>query len=266
MAERPASHAGRMIMKNYQKIPGISCQHNLKKKCQDQPGPLFRVKAPVARRPPHRSVREDFPHTVLRFKLFLPSYQPIRRHPDWRITLLPCMHSDIMDYSRKRQFKRVEGLLKRFVTQITVPVSPAKPSFPCLFGVSIHEFKCIIVAAHSEILIKSSKLADQRLVLLLQRNMTVFFAPPPYHSHKTVSSLTHRAFLDRPVTLEAFPPVKGEPEKVECPFRLPVSGWPAKSDHLGLFRVKVQLVTVEPCRQQLHYPLHIQNEAVGGAV
>ena len=26
----------------------------------------FRVKAPVPRRPPHRSVREDFPHTVPR--------------------------------------------------------------------------------------------------------------------------------------------------------------------------------------------------------
>jgi hypothetical protein len=30
----------------------------------------FRVKAPVTRRPPHRSVREDFPHTVPRFRFF----------------------------------------------------------------------------------------------------------------------------------------------------------------------------------------------------
>jgi len=52
----------------------------------------FRVKAPVTRRPPHRPVREVFPHTVPRFKLFLPSCQPIRRHPDWRITLLPASY------------------------------------------------------------------------------------------------------------------------------------------------------------------------------
>ena len=49
----------------------------------------FRVKAPVTRRPPHSPVREDFPHTVLRFRLFLPSLQPIRRHPDGRVTVLP---------------------------------------------------------------------------------------------------------------------------------------------------------------------------------
>jgi len=39
----------------------------------------FRVEAPVTRRSPHRSGREAFPHTVPRFKLFLPSCQPIRR-------------------------------------------------------------------------------------------------------------------------------------------------------------------------------------------
>jgi hypothetical protein len=31
---------------------------------------LFQVKAPVTRRPPHRPVLEDFPHTVPRFQPF----------------------------------------------------------------------------------------------------------------------------------------------------------------------------------------------------
>ena len=53
------------------------------------PSPI-RVKAPVTRRPPHSSGREDFPHPVPRFWPFLPSHQPIRRHPDGRMTLLPC--------------------------------------------------------------------------------------------------------------------------------------------------------------------------------
>jgi len=33
-------------------------------------GVRFRVKAPVTRRPPHRPVREDFPHTVPRLRFF----------------------------------------------------------------------------------------------------------------------------------------------------------------------------------------------------
>ena len=50
----------------------------------------FQVEAPVTRRSPHRPVLEDFPHTVPRFRFFLPNLQPIRRHPDWCITLLPA--------------------------------------------------------------------------------------------------------------------------------------------------------------------------------
>ncbi|WDN88575.1 hypothetical protein BuS5_01543 [Desulfosarcina sp. BuS5] len=50
------------------------------------------VGASVTRRPPYRPVREDFPHTVPRFKSFLPDYQPNRRHPVWRITLQPLRH------------------------------------------------------------------------------------------------------------------------------------------------------------------------------
>jgi hypothetical protein len=39
----------------------------------------FRVKAPVARRPPHRPGREDFPHPVPRFRFF---YQTINHSGD----------------------------------------------------------------------------------------------------------------------------------------------------------------------------------------
>ncbi|WDN88038.1 hypothetical protein BuS5_01006 [Desulfosarcina sp. BuS5] len=53
---------------------------------------VFQVGASVTRRPPYRPVREDFPHTVPRFKSFLPDYQPNRRHPVWRITLQPLRH------------------------------------------------------------------------------------------------------------------------------------------------------------------------------
>ena len=99
----------------------------------------FRVKAPLTRRPPHRSVREAFPHTVPRFRPFLPSRQPIRRHPDWRITLLPCMCSDIiMDYSGAWQRESPENSSKLLMTYIPTPVASAEPASPRFFSVFVH--------------------------------------------------------------------------------------------------------------------------------
>jgi len=119
----------------------------------------FRVKAPVTRRPPHRSVREAFPHTVPRFRPFLPSRQPIRRHPDWRITLLPCNYSNIMDYSGARQGEGLENLSKLLVIYIPIPAAFTKPTPQCLLSVFIHHLQHLIVAPHPKILVKPSKLA-----------------------------------------------------------------------------------------------------------
>ena len=101
-------------------------------------GVRFRVKAPVARRPPHRPVLEDFPHTVPRFRLFSPSRQPIRRHPDWRITLLPCKCSNIMDYSGARQGERPENSSELLMTYVPIPVASAEPASPRFFSVFVH--------------------------------------------------------------------------------------------------------------------------------
>ena len=99
----------------------------------------FRVKAPLTRRPPHRSVREAFPHTVPRFKLFLPSHQPIRRHPDWRITLLPCKCSNIiMDYSGARQRESPENSSELLMTYVPIPVASAEPASPRFFSVFVN--------------------------------------------------------------------------------------------------------------------------------
>ena len=56
----------------------------------------FRVEAPVTQRSPHRPVREDFPHTVPWLRFFLPNRRPDRRHPVWRITLLPIRRLDLL--------------------------------------------------------------------------------------------------------------------------------------------------------------------------
>ena len=41
-------------------------------------------------RPLPRSGREGFPHPVPRLRPFLPDHRPARRHPGWRVTLLPA--------------------------------------------------------------------------------------------------------------------------------------------------------------------------------
>ena len=64
--------------------------HNLKKtRVLVSPLPGKSIGYPT---PLYRPVCEDFPHTGPMFKSFLPAYQPNRRHPVWRITLLPLRH------------------------------------------------------------------------------------------------------------------------------------------------------------------------------
>src|SRR5437870_9487691 len=57
----------------------------------------FRVKAPVARRPPHRSGREGFPHPVPREPKAAVNGEPNRRLPVWRITLLSLALRDAVN-------------------------------------------------------------------------------------------------------------------------------------------------------------------------
>src|SRR5262249_50438775 len=54
----------------------------------------FRVKAPVPRRPPHRSGRAGFPHPVPREPAACVTGSPHRRHPVWRIPLLALARRD----------------------------------------------------------------------------------------------------------------------------------------------------------------------------
>jgi hypothetical protein len=57
----------------------------------------FRVKAPVTRRPPHRSGREGFPHPVPREPAACVTGSPHRRHPVWRLTGLSRARLDGVD-------------------------------------------------------------------------------------------------------------------------------------------------------------------------
>jgi hypothetical protein len=110
-------------------------------------------------RPLPRSGRAVFPHPVPRFRLFLPSRQPIRRHPDLRITLQPCKSSNIMDYSGARQGESLENLSKFLMIYKSIPVAFTKPAPPRLFCVFGNHLQHLVVSPHPKILIKPPKLA-----------------------------------------------------------------------------------------------------------
>ena len=69
----------------------------------------FQVKAPVARRPPHRPGLEDFPHPVPRFSDF--SDRETNQATPRLAHNFAARPSDIVYYSRQRKGK---GLLKFF--------------------------------------------------------------------------------------------------------------------------------------------------------
>jgi hypothetical protein len=134
-------------------------------------------------RPLPRPVREAFLHTVPRFRPFLPSRQPAKRHPDWRITLLPAWLSNIMNYSRDRQRIALAKIVKQHNPLGTSPTKPASSSFLRIF---IGHFKRLIIAANAKILIESTKLAAQNTMLQLHWIVTTRFTPTPQHPQETI--------------------------------------------------------------------------------
>ena len=82
----------------------------------------FRVKAPLARRPPHRPVLEELHsygssvYTRTRFHRSA-HVKPERRHSFWRITMLPCKGRS----NRTPLHSLSEGTVTRFVGSESLP-------------------------------------------------------------------------------------------------------------------------------------------------
>ena len=97
-------------------------------------------------------------------------------------------------------------------------------------------------------------------MLLLDWLMEIFLAPLPCSFHKTRLALSGRLFLDNPVALKPFPPIKGKPQKIK--------GSPLLAFFLRerftetnqgcLIRMKAQVVPFKPLWQNLHDPLCIR--------
>ena len=114
----------------------------------------FRVKAPVPRRPPHRSGREGFPPPVPREPEAFAHASPNRRHPVWRITLLALALRDVVHDPgcRQRQFL-TEGTLKLLPVEVARVAAPAQPILPSTLGRLEDHFKPLEVATYTIVLV-----------------------------------------------------------------------------------------------------------------
>ena len=102
----------------------------------------FRVKAPVPRRPPHRSGRAGFPHPVPREPKASANGEPHRRHPVWRITLLSQPLLDVVHDPGfwKRQFA-MDGLHKLLPAYVALVAASAQPVLPSSLGMLEDDFE-----------------------------------------------------------------------------------------------------------------------------
>lgn len=99
-----------------------------------------RVGPAVARRPPHRPVRAEFPHTVPRW--------PKSRHP-WAHSFC-CPASEPLDRgvddSGQGQWKSLFQLGKRFPAEVLLAPAAVEPLHPCLLGVLVQLLQEAVVA------------------------------------------------------------------------------------------------------------------------
>ena len=87
----------------------------------------FRVDAPVTRRTPHRSGREDFPHPVPQPRRFSPLRKPNRHDPVRRTTMLPA-DSQPASHTPPKSGYTVCGLSVPPVVPLFGSLCPASPS------------------------------------------------------------------------------------------------------------------------------------------
>ncbi len=114
----------------------------------------FRVKAPVTRRPPHRSGREGFPHPVPRSPKAFAIGEPNRRHPVWRITLLSLALLDAVN--DPRLWKRpcmTPGVVELLPVYVARVAAPAQPVLPSTLGMLENHFKHLEIATYTIVLV-----------------------------------------------------------------------------------------------------------------
>ena len=114
----------------------------------------FRVKAPVTRRPPHRSGREGFPHPVPQSPQASANGEPNRRHPVWRITLLSLALLDaVNDPGLRKRLFMTQGLVKFLPVYAALVAASAQPVLPSTLGMLEDHCKHLEIATYTIVLV-----------------------------------------------------------------------------------------------------------------
>ena len=176
----------------------------------------FRVKAPVPRRPPHRSGRDGCPHPVPREPAASATGSPHRRHPVWRITVLSLARRDVVHDPglRERQFF-LEGRDTLLPASVARVAASAQPIAPRPLGMRADHFAPLDIAPDTILLVIATQLRTSRPILLLHWCMAVFTTPCPYCFHTPAQAFPARLPLDGPVSPACLGPIVGKSQQVD---------------------------------------------------
>jgi len=117
----------------------------------------FRVKAPVPRRPPHRSGREGVPPPVPQEPKACANGEPSRRHPAWRITVLsrPLLEVGNDPGLRQRQLAR-DGRHTLLPASGARVAASAPPVAPRPLGLRADHVEPLAMATHTLVWVRAT--------------------------------------------------------------------------------------------------------------
>jgi hypothetical protein len=184
----------------------------------------FRVKAPVTRRPPHRSGREGCPHPVPREPAAGVTGSPHRRHPVWRLPLLALARRDVVSDPGvgERTCLREESdqLLPASGALVAASAPPGAPS--PLGRLKDHVAPCAM-ATETLVLGVAAPLRPAGPLRLWPGRLAVVPPPGPERWPPPAPSLPARWALADPVAPAWLGPRGGQAQHVKAP-RAPCRG------------------------------------------
>ena len=105
-----------------------------------------------------------------------------------------------MDYSGLGQWKVCSYDLKLLPVDYPFMAAATQPIPPSFLSMHEYNFQCLEVASDPIILVVSSQLRAQLLMLMLYRIMTVIAAPVPQPFHGSSQPFSGRLLLNSPLT------------------------------------------------------------------
>jgi hypothetical protein len=132
-----------------------------------------------------------------------------------------------------------------------------QPIVPRIIRVFHHHLQHLVITSDAVVLIVTTQLQAECLVLLHHILVPVIPAPLPERLHGPAEPLSSRRPFDNPKPLARFGPEMGKAEKIECAVSiilLLTGGWPLEPNQRRLLRVYGELKEIEPFWQRRQHP------------